>query len=284
MAGKCALLLLCWLCCTGLPAQPDCYVVGNSARTVQLLTQGGHADEGFARFLRAQHCTFAGVPYGSGGKGSKQGQALINLETMDCLTYVENMLALYITRRMNALQADTLSTTSRLHLFARNLNYIRYDRGINCVWEDRLFYFTGAMMQLANYGILQDVSAWAGEPYTKHINYVSTHRSAYPGIQNWPQVLRLERELSHMRRYWYPREEYTRYVALAQDGDIIAFASTLDGLDISHVGFVLRQPDGELGLNHSSSIQKQLICNQNLCAYLEGRKTVNGFFVYRFNW
>ncbi|MBX3102062.1 MAG: DUF1460 domain-containing protein [Bacteroidetes bacterium] len=267
-----------------LSAQPVCYVVGHSDSIVLAQVRGGARDERFPDFLRARQCRFAGTPYGSGGKGSQKGQTLVNLEQMDCLTYVENLLALYITRRMLAYPHAAVTARDTLNLFARNLNYIRYDRGINCEWEDRLFYFTGAMAQLAGFGILDDVSAIAGEPYTKRIHYVSSHRSSYPGIRNWAQVLRLEQELSSLRRSWYPTAQLGRYQLIARDGDIIAFASTLEGLDISHVGFVLRDTDGSLWLNHSSSVSKRIECQQDLCEYLAGRKTVNGFFVYRFVW
>lgn len=269
---------------TALWAQQACFVVGDSDQKVKTIAMSGHTGERFPDFLRAQACHFQGVPYGSGGKGSRKGQTLVNLKEMDCLTYVENLLALYITRSMVARNPGVFDSTQVLQLFARNLNFIRYDRGINCEWEDRLFYFTGAMAQLATFGIVEDVSAIAGEPYTKRIHYVSSHRSSYPGIRNWQQVLELERWLSGLRRFWYPTWALDRYVPIAQDGDIIAFATTADGLDISHVGFVLKDADGTLWLNHSSSIRKQIECRMDLCGYLQHQTRVNGIFVYRLNW
>lgn len=257
------------------------HLVGHSPQKVIALARDTSGGTNFATFFARHHRSFQGVPYGSGGRGSRKGQTLVNVEEMDCLTFVENFLALYFTRRTVARSNTAMTDEDILAAFVRKMNHIRYYRAINCEWEDRLFYFTQAMWQLQQYDVVTDVASINGEPYRKRIHYVSSHRDKYPGIRNWAQVLRLEQELSAARRFYYPLDAYDRYREVAQPGDIIAFASTVDGLDISHVGFIDLDKDGELLITHSSSITKQLEVEQNLCQYLTRRMAIEGFFIYR---
>ncbi|MFO0485365.1 MAG: N-acetylmuramoyl-L-alanine amidase-like domain-containing protein [Sphingobacteriia bacterium] len=272
--------------CLAQPTVPGAYCVGQSAATVCAIVRApagaGASGGGFAAFYLAHHSQLQAVPYGSGGKGSQAGQTLINLEQMDCLTFVENLLALYLTQHMLAEHVHHMRDAEILERYKYVLDHIRYDRGVNCRWEDRLFYFTQAMEQLRQYGLVQDVAALNGEPYHKPISYMSTHRARYPGVQDWQRVVHYEQQLSVARRFYYPHQVYERYAELAQTGDIIAFASTQAGLDISHLGFVERDAEtGGLRLTHSSSLAGRLVVGQDLCSYLGNRTGIEGFFVYR---
>lgn len=65
------------------------------------------------------------------------------------------------------------------------------------------------------------------------------------------------------------------------DGDIIALVTTIDGLDISHVGFAFWK-DGKLHLLHASSAEGKVIMDTTtLYDYQKNKRTQIGIRVLR---
>lgn len=201
--------------------------------------------------------SFVGTPYVPNTlelPGSEQ--VVVNLQEMDCVTFVENVLALAHFIR----QADTLtleSDTETRALYKRILTRIRYRKGRVDGYPSRLHYFSDWILENQAKGLVREVTEELGgvEDY-RAIDFMSTHPESYRQLAN-PLVFRnirdLEIHLSGLTRYRVPQDEIATWSSWIQDGDIIAATSTVEGLDVAHTGLALWR-DGTLHLLHAPNV------------------------------
>lgn len=233
----------------------------------------------FQDFFEQNIHRFYGVKYGAGGAGCGAGTTLVNVEEMDCMTFIENFMALAATTKQYSQQGAEVPNDRMLAAFVKNLNLVRYYNGQNCTWEDRIHYFTDVLLNMEAKGVLQDIGRTNGRPLKKTINYISAHPSRYAGFKEWDKVKAVENKLTKTQFYYYPVEELERYAAVAQTGDVIALVTSIDGLDVSHCGFI-RWKNHQLNFIHASSIPRKVV-EQDLCSYLEKRGNITGIMAYR---
>ncbi len=92
--------------------------------------------------------------------------------------------------------------------------------------------------------VLKDVSRLLnGKPKRKKINFMTTHRELYAGLKNeehLSKMLLVEKNLSRRAFYIIDRDKVARMQSAIQQGDIIAFATDQEGLDVAHVGFAVK--------------------------------------------
>lgn len=214
--------------------------------------------------------SWEGLPYGGGGAGLHPHEVLLNLSRMDCMTAVENLLALHLTRR---------SATPTPEAFASYLAQVRYLPVPPCRWEDRLHYLTHSFLVWQERGF----GAWLplGRPDRRPIHYLSRHPQKYRGFADWAWIRRIEARLSAYPRYYIPTSEVQDWLPLLQDGDFIAFVSTEEGLDVSHVG-VFFWEGTRATFAHASLKARAWVTGEDLCAYLDRRREkVAGVAIFR---
>ena len=260
-----------------------CYVVGQSrSKIISFLQNHNNKNQLFCYedFFDQTITSFVGTRYGAGGAGCKAGFTLINVEQMDCVTFVENFLALAATVASVQKTDHYVSTDQQFERFVQYLNQIRYYGSNNCDWEDRYHYFTDALTHLENQNLLTNVARWNGEVFDKKIHYMSTNKRRYPGIRDWNRIQNIEKSLSNQVRYYYSVAEICRYEAVAQNGDIVALATDVPGLDVSHCGFIHTE-NGILQFTHASSLKHKIVLKEDLVDYLVGKNHITGIFVFR---
>ena len=77
------------------------------------------------------------------------------------------------------------------------------------------------------------------------------------------------------------KDKASQQKAKIQNGDIIAFATDQEGLDVTHVGFACWQ-EKNLHLLHASSKEGGVVISEKtLAAYLKSNKKFTGFIVAR---
>lgn len=180
-------------------------------------------------------------------------QVVVNLQELDCVTFVENTLALALFIRQvdpEILESDMETQAAYRGILTR----IRYRNGRVDGYPSRLHYFTDWILDNEAKGLVQEVTAdLGGEEDFRAIDFMSTHPDSYRQLSN-PVVLNAiqDREvyLSSLGRYWIPKDEIAPRTSWIQDGDIIAATSTVDGLDVTHTGLAFWQ-DGNLHLLHA---------------------------------
>ena len=201
--------------------------------------------------------TFVGTPYAPYTLEVPGEEALvIELDQLDCVTFVENVLAL--ARFVQTVPDELLlAPTGGLQrpLFAWLLEDIRYRGGELVEYPSRLHYFSEWISDNDAMGLVRDVSQeLGGGADSEPIDFMTTHSAAYRQLGEDPDFLTelraIEERLSAEPRYYIPEDRIAALEAGILDGDIIAATSTVAGLDIAHTGIALWR-DGRLHLLHA---------------------------------
>ncbi len=194
---------------------------------------------------------------------------VINLEALDCVTFVENVLILArlawsampgsaTTGGSDAaasLRTTLLDDPDRFQAaYGDELTRIRYRGGELDGYASRLHYFSEWISDNEASGVVDAISRdLGGVVDPSPIDFMSTHPDAYRQLAD-PDVLaeitRMEARLGEVERYYIPAETIDAATAGIRDGDIIAATSTVAGLDIAHTGIALWR-DGTLRLMHA---------------------------------
>ncbi len=180
-------------------------------------------------------------------------RVVVNLRELDCVTYVESVLALARLIRDGGGDFDA---------FVNELARIRFRDGNLDGYISRLHYFSEWIADNEELGLVQNVTAdLGGQPYDEVIDFMSSHSDAYPKLDGQAariaEIREIERVLSARSRSRIPQEEIARVADGIRDGDIIAATSSIEGLDVAHTGFALWQ-DGQLHLMHAPLVGKVL--------------------------
>ena len=230
--------------------------------------------------------TFVGTTYTPGTLEAPGAEHLvINLRKLDCVTFIENMLALtrFIRQDGIAALADRPTAEAR---YARYLEEIRYRDGHLAGYASRLHYFSEWLSDNERRGRLKLLAReLGGVEESEPLGFMSAHPGAYrqmadPGV---PEAIRaMEQRLNAGPARWYIPEDRIASVAnQIHDGDIIAATSTLPGLDVAHTGIALWK-NGELHLLHAPLVGKVVeISELPLAQRILGLKAQDGIMVAR---
>jgi hypothetical protein len=202
---------------------------------------------------------------------------IVNLREMDCTTFAENVLA--ISRAIK----DGNPTFEK---FAAELQKIRYRNGEIDGYTSRNHYFSDWIFENDRSKILKSVSKEIAKTlYPKKINFMSTHPESYRQLKENKELINAiagrEKAISSRETYFIPKEKIEGIEAGLMDGDIIGITSNVAGLDISHVGILVRK-SGRMHLMHASTIAKKVVVSEEtLTEYLMNGKSVSGIMVAR---
>ncbi|MEM9362727.1 MAG: N-acetylmuramoyl-L-alanine amidase-like domain-containing protein [Bacteroidota bacterium] len=220
--------------------------------------------------------TFLGTPYVEKTLeiGSTE-RLVINLRGLDCTTFVENVMAF-------GLQLKKGDDSFRG--FTKNLETVRYRNGKLNGYPSRLHYFTDWIRTNQNKGLVRDItSELGGDIVQKPIDFMGTHRNLYPFLaddSNFTKILKVESELKGKDLCVLPQNRIETQEAYIKNGDIIALATSIKGLDVTHTGFAIRV-EGRIHLLHASSSGNVTITKEPLVDYLKKIKSNTGIIVAR---
>lgn len=222
---------------------------------------------------------FLGIPYVAKTLDLPgEEQLVIEQQGLDCTTFLENSVVM-----ARLVKQDRLTFED----FQQELAYIRYRNGELAGYPSRIHYFSEWITHSADRGIIEDVTQEIGGiPYDLTLDFMSTHREAYAQLANDDEALAAiaatEAALNQRTNLSYlPKEQVADQEHLIQNGDLIAISTSVQGLDIAHVGLAIQQ-NGRLHLFHASTTGKQvLISDKPLADYLAGIKRHTGIMVGR---
>ena len=221
--------------------------------------------------------SFLGTPYVSSTLETKRAEHLvINLREFDCVTFVENVVALagYVKSREKSFEA-----------FQRLLQKIRYRQGRLQGYSSRLHYFSDWIHDNQKKGILRDVTAEiGGSPMKKAMTFMTTHPDLYSPLKNLVNLRRMrsvKRTISKRSLFFIPKKAVRRLEDRIRDGDLIAITTNREGLDVQHVGLALKMKN-RIHLLHASSIEGRVVLSQEtLYRYLMQSSARTGIMVAR---
>lgn len=175
----------------------------------------------------------------------------VDLDRLDCTTFVETAMAL-------AMTAAERRSSWRDYVY--NLRRIRYRNGRTDGYSSRLHYICDWAADNKHRGNFTDVTA----DFPKHsyvvrtIDFMTSHRNLYPALADSAQYARMRSIEGGYRNHRFNyiktadlRGKDTR--AAFRTGDVVGLVSKMKDLDVTHMGVVVRQPDGQLHLLHASS-------------------------------
>ena len=217
-----------------------------------------------------------GLPYVEGALDEPEVESLVvDLTGFDCVTYVENVLAL-----AQAVKAGTPTYDA----YTANLEDLRYRGGTLDGYCSRLHYFSDWMRDNDRRGNVRLLSQELGVPFEKTINFMSGHRDAYPKFATDDEVLacieEVEAGLAEHELHYVPQDRIRSVYDQLEAGDIIATATDIDGLDVTHTGFVYKHADGRTGFLHAS-LTGEVKINDDLADYIRGNDVQTGILVAR---
>ncbi|WP_294456112.1 N-acetylmuramoyl-L-alanine amidase-like domain-containing protein [uncultured Bacteroides sp.] len=224
--------------------------------------------------------SFIGTPYKGGTLDAGENETLIvRTDSLDCTTYVEAVLALYLSSFKDNPGYDD---------FSESLIYIRYRGGVIDGYASRLHYFSDWASDNEKKGILREVTQ-EGEHDVRlcSLNYMTTHSDLYRQLKDNDSLIS---EISKVEKSWidYKMPYIPKNVLNSskadlplEDGDILALTTNISGLDVLHLGFAL-WIDGRLHLLHASSLHgKVIIDTSTIFDYLKNRNKHTGIRVLR---
>lgn len=221
--------------------------------------------------------SFLGTPYVEKTLEIGERETLVvNLRGLDCTTFVENVLAFSLLLKKNK---------GSFNDFASELKTIRYRDGFLNGYSSRLHYFTDWIRNNNEKGLVKDITSdLGGITVEKSINFMGTHRDLYPFLAdgtNFNTMLEVEAELAKETLCVLPQDAIEGVEDKLQNGDIIALATSIKGLDVTHTGFTIRMPTGRIHLLHASISGEVKITEEPLVDYLKKVKSNTGIIVAR---
>ncbi len=272
------LLLLLFCALRGTAQQITCSPEDKTLVESKIMEVDQLLQDDFGETIAAVGKTFLKIPYVA--KTLEIGEietVVVNLRGLDCTTFIENVLAFSM-----MLKNDQTTFLN----FTETLETIRYKDGKIEGYGSRLHYFTEWIHNNEKKGFLTDITAQiGGVVIEKDINFMGTHRELYPFLKddtNFEKILTTEKELAKEPFCYVPQDQIEANEHLIKTGDIIALATSINGLDVTHTGIATREKDGRIHLLHASTgSMKVEVTKKPLAEYLKGVKKNIGILVAR---
>lgn len=208
--------------------------------------------------------------------GSAREKLMVNVLAFDCTTFIETVLAMTRCALLGKLTPAE---------FKKHLKFIRYRGGKIQGYASRLHYFTDWLRDNGKKGVLIDITGrLGGKPRRKKIDFMTAHPALYPQLKNPSQFSKMkavEKLLSRRTFRVLDGERLTAQACNIRNGDIIAFMSGQEGLDVAHVGLALWQKKNLHLLHASQKEGKVIVSKKTLLRYLKSHKKFIGVMVAR---
>ena len=198
-----------------------------------------------------------GTPYVAHTLEGETEMLTINIDELDCTTFVETLYALVKT---------TINGRYSWRDYAHHLEDLRYRHGDMGDYSTRLHYMSDWIIDNSSRGNIEDVTGEIScvRYKVKTIDYMSTHRDSYPSLKDdaiFEKVKNVEVGYRN-HRFPYIKKENLNSDAVkkvVKRGDFVGLVTRMEGLDLSHLGIVEKDERGNLVLLDASSIGKKVM-------------------------
>ena len=227
-----------------------------------------------------------GTPYVAGtlDEDPESERLRIYLTKTDCIIFVETCLNLARTVR------DADGKAPDFNSFVSNVASTRYRKEPPYSYSDRVHYTTEWIRRQDSF--LKDITLDLGGEVNDHpISFMSSHPKSYKQLADADNIPRsalelkkiqeIEEDLNKSPMTYIPKSKIAATSDKIQSGDIICFVSTVEGLDIAHVGMAYVE-DGRVGFIHASQNDgKVVIDSRTIEEYVLPRRNLSGIKVVR---
>jgi hypothetical protein len=209
---------------------------------------------------------FIGKPYRANMLSNGNPEVLVtSLEAFDCVTFLENSLAIKYAN------GDEI-------LYPKALKHVRY-AGDSVQYEKRYHYFTDAMQSLGFPLIIDPAHTIK---LRKDFSFLSTFlQKKLPISVDLTLLVNREQSLARRTFLYTPVNDVSSLLPLIQSGDLVGFVTSNPHLDFLHTGMFVRKGN-VIHLLHASQDKKQVVLSdESLEFYLKSHPKFIGICVFR---
>lgn len=212
----------------------------------------------------------------AGGAPSAEPLTL-HLMKFDCVSLVEGALA--VARTAAAMDAGW-------ERFAAEIERMRYRGGVRSDYASRLHYFSEWIADGARRGLVRDLGPeLGGEPDARPLRFMSEHRASYAALRDdaaYAAIVAHERRLDASPRSVVAKARILEIQDRLRTGDVLAFATSIAGLDVTHTGLAYRSDDGVMRVLHAPLSGGVVQVSRGTVAdYVNGLRSGTGILVAR---
>ena len=183
----------------------------------------------------------------AGGSPSRTEPLTLSLTKFDCVSLVEACLA--VSRVADDPGAPTWER------FGREMQRMRYRGGVRAGYTSRLHYFSEWITDGAKRGLYKELGAeLGGIEDNRPLRFMTEHRASYPALADdgvYREIGEMERGLDDHPRHVIPTARIAEVSDRIQTGDILAFATAIPGLDVTHAAYAYRDSANVLRVLHA---------------------------------
>lgn len=251
--------------------------VARFEKIVQYAKQQNLPDRPIGEIVQAIADNFLGQPYAEGLLDKSGTEKLVvTLDKFDCVLFVETVLA--IARGVAVKDYDYQN-------FVNRIEEQRYLNGKMNGYCSRLHYFSEWINDNQKRQTVENITTQlGGVPMNKQLNFMSQHRSSYPQMvkdeATYQCIVGIEADLAKTTVNYIPTNLIKSIYSQLKPGDIVAVATDVKGLDVTHTGLVYRNADGNMGLIHASPAG-QVTVAYDLHRYINRVESAIGIVVAR---
>jgi len=162
-----------------------------------------------------------------------------DLTGLDCVTFFESTLDLARVLKKGGSSPDD---------FMRQLTYSRYRGGVVGDYSSRLHYTSDWLADNEKKGVVKILTFPKSQPFPQKVHFMSSNPQKYAQLNAHPQLIpkmkKWEEAINKRPITFVPRNDLAATESLLKTGDIVGICTTIDGIDISHTGLVLRDEQG----------------------------------------
>jgi len=188
----------------------------------------------------------------AGGSPSRTEPLTLSLTRFDCVSLVEACLAV---ARVADEEGPPSKGTPLWERFGREMERMRYRGGERRGYTSRLHYFSEWIADGERRGLLRDRSAeLGGVEDARPLRFMTEHRASYPALADdglFQEIGAMERRLDGHPRRVIPTARIPEVADGIETGDVLAFATAIPGLDVTHAALAYRDAGGVLRVLHA---------------------------------
>lgn len=222
---------------------------------------------------------FVGTPYVAHTLEGDEELLTVNLDELDCTTFVETVMALSYTAG---------ERRSTWYDFLYNLRRLRYRGGEIDGYASRLHYISDWVIDNTHRGNFKEATnLFPSVAYmVRTIDFMSSHRDKYPALADDKEYERIRSVEIGYRSHRFPyikTADLSRKPTMAalRNGDIVALVTKMKDLDVTHMGIIIKKDGVPYLLHASSSNGKVELSNLPLADFMKKNPALIGIRVFR---
>jgi len=185
------------------------------------------------------------------GNTTTEEVLVINLEGVDCFTFID-----YI---------EAMRRSDSVHTFKENLIHVRYNGG-KVSFDSRNHFFTDWCIRNKRFvmDVTEDIGVYRTVSVKKTLNKKKDGTPFIAGLEPVERII-----------HYIPSRDVDIFIlGKLKSGDYVGIYTQQEGLDVSHVGIIIKQ-DNSFYLRHASSLPDyRKVIDQNFPGYIKDKEGI----------